>query len=158
MPDSVIILGNVSFNKSDVKSYETKVVPAKYFGKDGSWTEVPVKKWFVTLKQGTKLIFPEQDTDYTMPSVRVNENNLYFAALERAKVIDTKKSENFIFEGCNLVNLDSNSGGGGTDTVTSSDLFLMGGPSKPQGKCSGNFNAGDKVNGYTSETDFNMFF
>jgi hypothetical protein len=157
MSNDPLIIGNVRFDRSTVESYESKTVPAEYFGKDGMWTEAPVKKWFVTLKQGTQLIFPEQDNDYIIPSVDVEGNNITFAALERAKIIDTTKSENFNFQGCKSIKLKSNSGGG-VDTVTSSDLFLMGGKPKQKGKCSGSFNAGDIVNGYTSQEDFDIFF
>ena len=71
-----------------------------------------------------------------MPSVYIDGNTLTFQALERAKIIDTKKSEKFNFNGCKSIHLISNNGGG-IDTVTSSDLYLMGGTSKPKGKCSG---------------------
>jgi hypothetical protein len=157
MSNDPLIIGNVRFDKSAVVSYEKRTVPAEYFGKDGKWTDAPVEKWFVTLKQGTQLIFPEQDTDYTIPSVDVEGNNITFAALERAKIIDTTKSENFNFQGCKSIKLKSNNGGG-VDTVTSSDLFLMGGKPKPKGKCSGSFNAGDIVNGYICPSEIDVFF
>lgn len=44
MSDDVLNIGNVIFNKSAVAKYEQRTVPAEYFGKDGVWTDTPVKK------------------------------------------------------------------------------------------------------------------
>ena len=97
-------IGGVSFSKAEVAKQEVKTKNAT--DKDGLWEQY--KEYTVTLKDGTKVTYRQQDAERKAAVAVQDDGSVNFFGLSGAEIRDTEKDDTYRLIGCEFTHVRAN--------------------------------------------------
>ena len=94
-------IGGVSFSKTEVAKQEVKTKNAT--DKDGLWEQY--KEYTVTLKDGTKVTYRQQDAERKAAVAVQDDGSVNFFGLSGAEIRDTEKDDTYRLIGCEFTHV-----------------------------------------------------